>query len=219
VVRRLKPRFPNAPFFFLPDPCPDEFGGDQTAARQKLGLPVNRPVFLFFGVGSRRKGLHVAVNALLRLREHDSFLLLAGNQIPSPTVRRGLDELVRHGRARVMDRYVSPEEERLCFQAADVVLLPYLGHHGSSGVLMRAMASGHPVIASNENMVGRLVRDHQLGLLFPTADDQCLAECIRELSLPNPKHSAFYRTNITKFTKKHSRQAYRESLLTAVASA
>jgi len=219
VFQHMKRNFSEAPFFFLPDPCPDDFSGDKSVARRRLEVPAERPIFLFFGVGSHRKGRHVAVDALLHLHGQDSFLLLAGKQNPGPAVRRGLESLTRQGRARVIDRYVTPEEERLCFQAADAVLLPYVGHRGSSGVLMRAMASGHPVIASDENFVGQLVRDHQLGLTFPTADDRRLAEAILKMERLEPDQAAFYRENIVRFARKHSRQAYRESLLTALSTA
>ncbi|WP_157068143.1 glycosyltransferase family 4 protein, partial [Desulfosarcina cetonica] len=170
LARRFQTAYPANPIFFLPDPCPDDFAGDPGQARDALGISGKQTVFLFFGVGAKRKGLHLAVEAMLRLDRPDTLLLVAGRQNPSGKVREGLARLQAQQRARVMDRYVSSSEEKYCFQASDVVLLPYLNHFGTSGILSRAMATGTPVIASDEQLLGRLVKDNDLGWRFPSGD-------------------------------------------------
>jgi len=93
-------------------------------------------------------------------------LLLCGGAIQDPALSHGAAGLEARGQARVLNRYLTPEEEELCFAAADVVLLPYQGHFGSSAVLSRAAAAGKVVIASNEGLIARRVTDHDLGALF-----------------------------------------------------
>jgi glycosyltransferase involved in cell wall biosynthesis len=212
----LQRAYPGAPIHFLPDPCPEGYQSERTTARAALGLPEGRHICLFFGVGSRRKGLHVAVEAFLALNSSASLLLVAGRQNPAPDVRGGLDQLVRQGRALVMDRYVSSDEEKLCFQAADVVLLPYVGHFGTSGVLSRAMAAGKPVIVSDEQLLGQLTRHHDIGLLFPPGDAAALAGCIkRSASLSAPDRQRFV-ANAQGYAAKYSRAAYRKALLASL---
>ena len=67
LTRDLQAAFPAAPFFFLPTPCLAGFGGDGLAARRQLNLPEDRRIFLFYGGGYRRKGLHLAVARHVRV--------------------------------------------------------------------------------------------------------------------------------------------------------
>lgn len=216
LTRDFKRTFPDRPIHFLPDPCPDDFGGDPALARSELGIPAHATVFLFFGVGARRKGLHLAVEAMLRLARPDTLLLVAGRQNPPPRVRDKLAQLERQKRALILDRYVSSKEEKRCFQAADVVLLPYLNHFGTSGPLSRAMATGKPVIASDEQLLGRLVRDHGLGWRFPSGDVAGLAACLAQATQADAGTRQRFRDNAACYARRYSREAYRKALLAAL---
>jgi len=213
LAREFQQRFPARPVRFLPDPCPDGFAGDGAEARTRLQVPADRIVFLFFGVGARRKGLHLAVEAMLRLRDSRAFLLVAGRQAPGPDVQRGLDRLQRDGRAAVLNRYVSGEEEQLCFRAADWILLPYVNHFGTSGVLSRAMAVQRPVIVSDEQLLGRLVGEHDLGWRFPSGDVAALRERLAEAVVLDGASRQRYAANAARYAARHSRAAYRAALL------
>jgi len=129
-----------------------------------------------------------------------------------------LDELVREGRAKLINKYVSAEEEKLCFAACDVVLLPYLHHFGGSAVLSQAAAAGRMVIASDEELLGKQTRHHGLGLLFTTGDVAALRERMREAALMNTTKMAGYAAAAANYAKSCSRQAYREALIKAVVS-
>lgn len=217
LARDVKTAFPENPIFFLPDPCPDDFSGNPRHARTALGLPEDKTILLFFGVGARRKGLHLAVDAMLRLDRQDTFLLVAGRQDPSGRVRRGLAQLQRSERALILDRYVSSEEEKLCFQACDIVLLPYLNHFGTSGILSRAMATGKPVVASDEQLLGRLVRDHALGWRFTSGDASALTDCLARAVQCDPAEKQRLTDNAARYARRYSREGYRQALLQALA--
>jgi UDP-glucose:(heptosyl)LPS alpha-1,3-glucosyltransferase len=211
LVQQIRAELPGAPVFYLPDVCPDFHGGDATSARQQLGVPLDRPVFLFYGGGYRRKGLHLAVEAMREVP--NAFLFCAGQLKPDPATARTLDELVRQNRARVLNRFVSSTEEELCFAAADAVLLPYVDHTGTSGVLSTATAAGKMVIVSDEHLLGRLTRDHQLGLLFPTRQVAGLRDKIRETAALSPAQRAVYEANGRRYAQQHSRETFRRALL------
>jgi glycosyltransferase involved in cell wall biosynthesis len=218
LVRELQADQPNAPFFFLPGPCPQHDPGDPVEARRALGVPLDRRVFLCFGVGGRRKGLHLAVQALRELEDAGAFLLCAGRQQLDPPTRAGLESLTHQGRAFLIDRYVSPVEERQCFDACDVVLLPYVNHFGTSAVLFRAAAAGRMVIASDEQLLGRLVRDHELGLRFRSGDTHSLAASLRQALALTAGDSERWIARARAFAQQYSRAAYRQALLAAMSA-
>ena len=210
---------PGVADFFLPDPCPPGYDGDPIAARNKLEIPSDRKVMLFYGTGARRKGLHLAVEAMRQLPpESPAFLLCAGQQNPSGNTAAGLAQLVRQNRARLLDRYVTVEEEKMCFAASDAVLLPYLNHFGTSGVLSRAMSAGKPVIVSDEQLLGRLTRERRLGLVFPSGSIPALRDCINRMAGLSATRAAPFAAAAGDYAKTFSREAFRAALLASLAA-
>lgn len=210
----LQTAYPSAPVFFLPDPCPPGYEGDAAEARKLLEIPAGKKVFLFYGTGQRRKGLHIAVEAMMQLpSDSNALLLCAGQQNPIPKVAAGLAQLVRQNRARVINRYVSVTEENLCFAASDAVLLPYLNHFGSSGVLSRAMTAGKPVIASDEQLLGRLTRERGLGLVFPSGNSLALRDKIAETAAFSPADVRRFAAAAGSYASVYSRPMFRSALL------
>lgn len=219
LAAELQAAHPAAPIFFLPDTCPPGYDHDRVSARNHLEIPPDRRVMLFYGTGARRKGLHVAVEAMLQLPpESPAYLLCAGQQNPAGKTASGLARLMRENRARLLDRYVSIEEEKLCFAASDAVLLPYLNHFGTSGVLSRAMSAGKPVIVSDEQLLGRLTRERQLGLVFPSGDARALAESIRQMAGLSAQGLARFNTSARHYATSCSREAFRSALLRSLSA-
>jgi glycosyltransferase involved in cell wall biosynthesis len=215
----LQKKNPSAPIFFLPDACPPGYDGDTIAAKTKLEIPRDRKVFLFYGTGARRKGLHLAVEAMLQLPpDFPPFLLCAGQQNPAGKTAAGLAQLVRQNRAKLLDRYVSVEEEKICFAASDAVLLPYLNHFGTSGVLSRAMSAGKPVIVSDEQLLGRLTREHRLGLVFPSGDISALAQRLRQMAQFSVADLNQFAVAAKNYAKTYSRAAFRAALLRSLSA-
>lgn len=217
LAAQLKEKHPRAPGFFLPDPFPDDFTADRTEARLKLGVPAGRQVLLFYGGAYRRKGLHLAVQAMLNLPESSpAFLLCAGLQPKDSRVARDLEKLAAQKRAVFINRYVTTDEEKMVFAACDFVLLPYLNHFGSSGVLARAAGAGRPVIASDEQLVGRLVRKYGLGPLFATGHVPALRQAISQAASAPPAALARWQAGARAFAKECSRSAFQTALVAAI---
>ena len=217
LVARLKKEIPQAPIHFLCDPCPPCGELPMAEARRRLDVPNNVKVFLFFGGGYRRKGLHLAVEAMSKLEQTvPAFLLCAGQLNPEGAVADGLKKLVAEKKAKLINRYVSTEEESLCFAASDVILLPYVHHFGTSGVLSRAMSAGKMVIASDEELLGKLTHEYGLGFLFPTENSNALAGEIKRASELAPQESEGFMAAALDYASIHSREAYRNSLIEAL---
>jgi glycosyltransferase involved in cell wall biosynthesis len=214
LLEAARHRCPGQNFFFLPDPWDGTFLTDKADARQKLGIPQDRFVFLCFGIGDRRKGLHLAVRALMEPSVDPRLhLLCAGSLAPDPETTRGLKTLKERGRATVLDRYVSESEQSLCFAASDVVLLPYIEHFGSSGVLSLASAAGRMVIASDEGLLARRIKEHNLGWVFPSGDAQALKTCMLDASFLDSNERVQFQQAAHRYARTCSREAFRKALL------
>jgi glycosyltransferase involved in cell wall biosynthesis len=165
----------------LPDgitlPGPDV---DPEALREELGLgdaqgPDHSPVFLMFGVLSERKGMLALADAW----RGQGHLVLAG-RVPKdePLAETAATRLAARPDVTWMNEYVSEARMASLFRAADVVLVPYQHHVGSSNVLIRAAAAGKPVIGSNSGLVGRLIAEHHLGLAVDTTQPDVWADAL-----------------------------------------
>ena len=214
LQRGLKSRKPDAPAFFLSDFFPTDFAVDRAAARRQLSLPENRRIFLFYGAGYRRKGLALAVQAMLAMPDElPAFLLCAGKQPADSEIARGLETLVARGRARVVNRYITDDEEKEYFAASDIVLLPYLRHFGISGVLMRAIGAGLPVIVSEDGLIGRLARERNLGIPFRSGDASALGRAIERAARASPEEMARWQASVRADAPNWTRAAFRDAML------
>jgi len=193
-------QFPNLKFHLLPDPWDGNFSIRQKHAQSVLELPQNRFIILQFGIGTRRKGIHLVIEAMKNLPESSPiFLLCAGKLSINSKLRRQLELLEKRNKAKVLDRYVSHQEEELCFCATDTVLLPYVQHLGSSGVLSRAAAAGKPVIASDFDLTGWRVCHHELGLLFQDSNINAFCSAINTMASMNEHQLNKFHLNALKF--------------------
>lgn len=113
----------------------------------------------------------------------------------------------------MINRYLSESEERFSFCSADVVLLPYIRHYGSSGVLSRAAAAGKMVIASDEGLLAKRIREHRLGFLFQTEDVPALRQRLIEAVLLDHEGRRHFRTASLRYAAACSREAFRDALV------
>lgn len=123
-------------------------------ARERLGLPSDAQVLLFFGNIAPYKGLTYLIEAIGRLKERlpKLRLIIAGRPkgeiahwetVDARVVSLGLQD-------RVIRRieYVPDADTEIYFKAADALALPYT-HVFQSGVLFLGYNFGLPVIASD----------------------------------------------------------------------
>lgn len=169
----------------LPDPWTGDFKPtEQRSSRMALGLPVDKPVVGLIGYQDERKGFSIAADALQELRSSgwSGHVLILGE------VAREYEEcLVSLSSAYEQSllhetRFVSDKELPLYFRACDVIWLPYHPRFtASSGVLVRAAASGVPVVATEGGLIAYRVRKYKLGAVCRQNDAHDLAESTRIL--------------------------------------
>jgi phosphatidyl-myo-inositol dimannoside synthase len=153
--------------------------------RERLGIPGDVPLLLGVGRMATKKGFQVLIEILPALLAEvpDLRVVLAGGgdllarfrerthpwrervHLPGPVLRDTLPDLYR---------------------AADVFVLPAVHDargnvDGLPNVILEAMASGLPVVASEISGIPLAVEHGATGLLVPEKDPQALLEALREL--------------------------------------
>ncbi len=149
-------------------------------ARDRLGVPAEGAVLLFFGFVRPYKGLDYLLRALPKVRQRlpDVHLLIAGEFWHDKANYLDLIERLGLGQAvTLLDYYIPNEEVPVCFSAADVVVLPYV-ETSQSAVLQLAFGCGLPVITTAVGGLVDIVQDGENGLLVPPADSDALAGAI-----------------------------------------
>ena len=148
----------------LPDPGESNPTMDKIAARRHFKLPgTERTIFLHIGTSEKRKGLADTIKAFhmglsdRQFRECAFLLRVGTNDKLSSRDRTKLLELVESGNAYLIEGFVSESDFIEYFSAADVILLPYRKFRFSSGILVNALNTGRPVVASNYGMIGKTV--------------------------------------------------------------
>jgi glycosyltransferase involved in cell wall biosynthesis len=136
---------------------------------------------LFVGRLVPRKGAAVLIEALAHLRAEgrDPRLDIVGDgperdSLAARVAARGLGGAVR---------FLGPLDEAGVARAmgrAGIVVVPSL-EEGLPAVIMEAMASRLPVVASGVDAIPELVRDGETGLLVPPGDPDRLARAIAHL--------------------------------------
>ncbi len=160
-------------------PC----GIDLERFRPGLGRPRSyesgRPIVLFLSRLDSRKGITVMLHAMPHvLRSVPRALLIVAGSGPMDRTARNLAlRLGIENSVRFVGR-VSATELPAHYANCDVYCSPALGGETLGIVLLEAMASGAPVVASRIPGYDETVRDGVDGLLCPTGDPESLARNI-----------------------------------------
>jgi len=145
-------------------------------------LPAGPRVVFLGRIDEPRKGLSVLVEAMPALvaAVPDVQLLVAG----PGDVEEVLEDIPVefHDRVRILG-LVSEQDKPRVYASGDVYVAP--NTHGESFgiVLIEAMATGTPVVASDLPAFRRVLDDGEAGLLFPVGDATALAAAVIELLL------------------------------------
>jgi len=154
-------------------------------------FPAEENALLFFGNIRPYKGLDILLNALADVKKIiPSVTLRIAGQALEPFDR--YEEIIaRHGLNKAVEKrleYIPDEEIAGLFASSAIVVLPYR-EIDQSGVLLLALASGKPVVASRVGGIPEAIRDGATGVLVPPEDAKTLAQAILDL-LQNPAKRA-----------------------------
>lgn len=181
VESDLKQFEPNARYLLKPHPIFDHFGGaiPSTEAREKLGLPHDKRIVLFFGFIRDYKGLDTLIRATAHLSE-DYCVVIAGEMYGDfAKYDRMIDEANVRSRCKLFIRYIDDTEVPAFFSAAEVCVLPYKSAT-QSGIVQIAFNFNLPVIATDVGGLTEMVEDNVTGLILRSHEPRALADLIQK---------------------------------------
>jgi len=157
----------------------------QAAGSVSSGDPVNEGIRMLLAVGrlSGEKGFDVLLDAVSRLAAEGRRICLdlVGEGVERKALERQIVQAGLEGVARLRG-YVPFGAELLdYYRRADLFVLPSRSGEGVPQVLLEAMATGTPVVATAVEGVPYLIKDGENGLLVASEDAASLAERIAEL--------------------------------------
>lgn len=162
--------------------------------------PAPSPEILCFTSLAPHRGLAILLEAfrLVRARLPAATLTVAGEDHPrfpgyGARLRASLD-----GQAGLRWLGAQPEAEvRALFDAARVVVLPYLATTGASSVLSRAAAHGRPAVASDLPELRATAQEAGLRVVWtPAGDAQALAQALGDLMADPERQAELARHNL-----------------------
>ena len=140
----------------------------------------------------RRKGVDYLLPAFAEVKRRvpNSRLIIVG---AGTRLRTGYERWVRnHGLSEdvFFVGQVSYEDVPRYDRTADVFCVPATGRESQGIILIEAMATGRPIVATNINGYATVVRNGQEGLLVPPRDSKSLAEALVKLLNDEPLRRA-----------------------------
>ncbi|KXB07008.1 hypothetical protein AKJ52_01175 [candidate division MSBL1 archaeon SCGC-AAA382C18] len=178
------------------------FGADLSRYKPKENRNSNKFTVIFVGAVTLQKGIQYLLNAWDSLKLKDSELLICGS------VHNEVKDIVQKYREDRTIRFLG-HVEKVPYHKADVFVLPSL-HEGSASVTYEAMASGLPVIVSDNT--GSVARAEKDGFIIPIRKPEILADKIRYF-YENPSEIKKQGKNARKRVERYSWSRYEERLI------
>ncbi|MDE2434445.1 MAG: glycosyltransferase family 4 protein, partial [Burkholderiales bacterium] len=148
-------------------------------ARRMLGLAQDGNVIGFVGRLSPEKGLNYLIEAaqLMTDKIPRLSLIIAGDGPEHDRLHR---EIQSRGLTKVVHLLGNRKDTPVVYAAMDVFALPSIDE-AFPMVLLEAMASRRPVVATQVGEVCRIVTDHQTGYVVPPRQPNALANALTNL--------------------------------------
>ncbi len=154
---------------------------------------------LFVGRIEKRKGLEYLLEAIRLLRKDikDIKLLIAGERYADYKIE--IPEEIKDN--IVFLGFVKPDRLPEIYSSANVFVSPAIGNESFGIVLLEAMASGTPVIASDIPGYKCVIEDGIDGILFPGKDAVALKDKLKEVLTNKELQKSLIRNGLMKAKK------------------
>ncbi len=179
---------------------------DRNVIRNKFGISENEFIFLFAGRLTHQKGVDILLSAFKDVTQGTLYIVGDGedrDKLHDLSKQIGIDSRVKF----LGIRHDMPE----LYKITDVFVLPSRWE-GLVIVMMEAMASGLPIIASRIDGMNELVEEGRNGILISPENISELSEAMRTLLTDRSRRESMAYENL-KDSKKFDIQSHSESLL------
>ena len=179
-MKDLKDILPSAKSTLLPHPLYDHFGAklEKAEAQEKLGIPTNKKVLLFFGFIRDYNGLDILIDAFASL-DPSYHLVIAGESYGSfDNYKAQIDEHPLKDHISVFNDYIGDQEVPQFFSAAGVCVLPYKSAT-QSGITSISYHFDLPLIATNVGGLKETIFHGKTGLICEKPDPTDLSLSIK----------------------------------------
>ena len=179
---------PDAKKKFHLHPLYDHFSDriDKDMAREKLGIPKDKKVLLFFGFIRSYKGLDSLIESMKHL-DDDYLLVIAGEPYGDYTLYSDL--IKEHGVSnRVMEfvRYIDDHEVPLFYSASDVSMLTYKSAT-QSGVAFISFQFDLPAIVTDVGGLKETVEPYNSGLVVAEPKVELIVDQVKQFFNRDPQ--------------------------------
>lgn len=181
VMQDLKSFSKTKPAELIPHPLYDHFGAgvSKREARAHLGLDNRERIILFFGFIRKYKGLDLLLEAMLYLKAAGIRLLVAGEFYEDEKEYKKIIEKLRlNEQVLLHTHYISDEEVKYYFCAADLVVQPYRSAT-QSGITPMAYHFEVPMVVTNVGGLPERVPDKKVGLVT-AATPEAIARAVKD---------------------------------------
>lgn len=169
-------------------------------ARERLLLPQDSRILLFFGFVREYKGLKYLLNAMPELKE--TKLMVVGDFDGDKEIYTELVEKLGIGeRVIIVDGYIPDKEVEKYFAACDIVILPYISAT-QSGIVQIAYGFYKPVIVTNVGGLPEVVKNGETGYVVESGNSHAIAQAVKRY---------FEEDREQEFKKNIEQEAYRFS--------
>ena len=188
IVNFLNKEFKTTIFKILSDPIPNLSPLKNFDMKNHYGINNNNKVFLHIGSLSERKGTFEIIDSIYHLpndkQKNMTFLIVgkATDLVTEEIILSKIKKIQKSESCEIIwdNQFISNEMMKSLFNQSDIILMTYKNNQGSSGILGHAAISEKILIATNNGLIGRLVKEFNLGLLVDKVDPKEIADKILE---------------------------------------
>ena len=154
---------------------------DSIESRNKVNLPNNKKVILFFGQIKKVKNLSVVFKALKTVKKfRKDFVLVVAGKVWRDDISYYEKFISKNKLEKYIDmrpKFISNDDVPHYFNGADLIVIPYKKNY-NSGVLIRSMSYSKTIIASDLLPFKEFITDDVNGFLFSNDNHDHLAKCL-----------------------------------------
>jgi glycosyltransferase involved in cell wall biosynthesis len=172
---------PGASCLLLNHPSYSHFGVaiDKNTARERLNIPLNSKVLLFFGLIRDYKGLDVLLEAMNTLDE-TYYLIVAGEVYGDDQSYLKQIENIPQSHVVMHNGYIPDDEVKYYFSASDLCVLPYK-KGTQSGVQAISDSFCTPVLVSENGGLHEKIEEGRSGFIIHQLEPTLLAGKIQDI--------------------------------------